>query len=320
MSRTGNEREKEQTNLEAWVPKTRLGKMIQEGKITTIEDVFLSGIKISESQIVDSLIPDLQEEVINVNLVQKQTDAGEKSRFKAIVAVGNRDGYIGLGSGKASQVRNAIEKAAANARLNIIPVKRGCGSWECGCGKPHSVPFQVEGKCGGVRVVIVPGPRGLGLVSSEVAKVILGLAGVKDLWMRSFGSTRTVPSYACAIFDGLRKTYNLITHSGLGEVKWRRKLKNANASSSLKSEEPSAHNKKHRETLEFLHLTHTNHAVLIDSRPAYKGMLQRVNSYITYGEPTKETVVMMLQKRARLSRRQKTNRRIHPENRLQINR
>jgi small subunit ribosomal protein S5 len=198
-------------NLEEWIPKTRLGKMIQEGKITTIEDVFLSGIKISEPQIVDSLLPDIQEEVINVNLVQKQTDAGEKSRFKAVVAVGNRDGYIGLGSGKASQVRNAIEKGAANARLNIVPIKRGCGSWECGCGKPHSVPFQVEGKCGGVRVIIVPGPRGLGLVSSEVAKVILGLAGIKDLWMRSYGSTRTVPSYAGAIFDGLRKTYNLIT-------------------------------------------------------------------------------------------------------------
>ena len=94
--RNDRNRERRTTNLEAWVPKTRLGKMIQEGKITSIEDVFLSGIKISESQIVDSLIPDLQEEVINVNLVQKQTDAGEKSRFKAIVAVGNRDGYIGL--------------------------------------------------------------------------------------------------------------------------------------------------------------------------------------------------------------------------------
>jgi large subunit ribosomal protein L30 len=56
-----------------------------------------------------------------------------------------------------------------------------------------------------------------------------------------------------------------------------------------------------RETLMFLHLTHTNHAVLIDSRPAYKGMLQRVNSYVTWGEPTKETVTMMLQKRARLA-------------------
>src|SRR5512136_548038 len=199
------------SNLEAWVPKTRLGKMVQEGKINSIDEVFLSGLKISEPQIVDALLPDLQEEVINVNLVQKQTDAGEKSRFKAIVAVGNRDGYIGLGSGKASQVRNAIEKASVAARLNIVPVKRGCGSWECGCGKPHSVPFQVEGKCGGVRVVIVPGPRGLGLVASEVSKTILGLAGVKDLWMRSYGSTRTVPSYACAIFDALKKTYNLIT-------------------------------------------------------------------------------------------------------------
>jgi len=206
-----DDRDRRTANLEQWVPKTRLGKMIQEGKITTMEDLFLSGIKISEPQIVDALIPDIQEEVINVNLVQKQTDAGEKSRFKAIVAVGNRDGYIGLGNGKASQVRNAIEKAAANARLNIVPVKRGCGSWECSCGQQHSVPFEVEGKCGGVRVEIVPGPRGLGLVSSEVAKTIFGLAGVKDLWMRSFGSTRTVPSYACAIFDGLRKTYNLIT-------------------------------------------------------------------------------------------------------------
>ncbi len=200
-------------NLEAWVPKTRVGKMIQEGRISSIDEVFLSGLKISEPQIVDALIPDLQDEVINVNLVQKQTDAGEKSRFKAIVAVGNRDGYIGLGSGKASQVRTAIQKAAASARLNIVPIKRGCGSWECGCGKPHSVPFQVEGKCGGVRVVIVPGPRGLGLVASEVAKVILGLAGVKDLWIRSYGSTRTVPSYACAIFDGLKNTYSLITQA-----------------------------------------------------------------------------------------------------------
>ncbi len=56
-----------------------------------------------------------------------------------------------------------------------------------------------------------------------------------------------------------------------------------------------------RETLTFLHLTHTNHAILIDSRPSYKGMLQRVNNYVTWGEPTKETVVMMLQKRAKMA-------------------
>ena len=61
MSRSGQMQRERQTNLETWVPKTRLGKMIQEGKITTIEDVFLSGIKISEAQIVPALlIPDLQ--------------------------------------------------------------------------------------------------------------------------------------------------------------------------------------------------------------------------------------------------------------------
>ncbi len=198
-------------SLEQWVPRTRLGKMIQEGRVTSIEEIFMGGMQVREPQIVDSLLPDLQEEVININLVQKQTDAGEKSRFKAIVAVGNRDGYIGLGFGKASQVRNAIEKAAANARLHVVPVRRGCGSWECGCGQHHSIPFKVRGKCGSVRIDIVPGPRGLGLVASEVAKVVLNLAGIKDCWTRSFGSTRTVLSFASAVFDALKKTYSLIT-------------------------------------------------------------------------------------------------------------
>lgn len=213
-SRSRNRRDsrdrRESKSFEQWVPRTRLGKMIQEGRITSIEEVFMAGIQIREPQILDSLIPDLQEEVININLVQKQTDAGEKSRFKAIVAVGNRDGYIGLGSGKASQVRNAIEKAAVDARLKIVPIRRGCGSWECGCGELHSIPFQIEGKTGGVRVVFIPGPRGLGLVVSEVSKVILGLAGIKDCWTRSYGSTRTIPSFAYAVFDALKQTYSLI--------------------------------------------------------------------------------------------------------------
>jgi len=194
-----------------WTPRTRLGKMILEGQISSIEEVFMDGLKIREPEIVDVLLPDLQEEVININLVQKQTDAGEKSRFKAIVAVGNRDGYAGLGSGKASQVRTAIEKGAMDARLNITPVRRGCGSWECGCGKPHSLPFKSRGKCGGVEILLAPGPRGLGLVASEVAKIVLGLAGVKDCWTKSYGDTRTIPSFAYAVFDALRKTYSLVT-------------------------------------------------------------------------------------------------------------
>ena len=197
--------------FETWVPRTKLGKMVLDGKISSIEELFMEGLKIRESEIVDVLLPDLQEEVINIGLVQKQTDAGEKSQFRAVVVVGNRDGYVGLGSGKASQVRSAIEKAAVDARLNITPVRRGCGCWECGCGKHHSLPFQISGECGGVEVVIIPGPRGLGIVASEAAKVILGLAGVKDCWTNSFGSTRTVPSFAYAVFDALKKTYMLVT-------------------------------------------------------------------------------------------------------------
>ena len=199
--------------VEEWVPRTKLGRLIQEGKITSIEEVFMEGYRIREPEIVDILLPDLEEEVININLVQKQTDAGEQSRFKAIVAIGNRNGYVGLGSGKARQVRTAIEKAALDARLNITPVRRGCGSWECGCGKPHSLPFQVKGKCGSVEVVLIPGPRGLGLVASEIAKIILSLAGIKDCWTRSYGSTRTVPSFAYAVFDALKKTYAIVTPS-----------------------------------------------------------------------------------------------------------
>ena len=197
--------------FENWIPRTRLGKMILERKISSMEELFMEGLKIREPEIVDVLLPDLQEEVINIGLVQKQTDAGEKSQFRAIVVVGNRDGYVGLGSGKAKQVRSAIEKAAVDARLNITPIRRGCGSWECGCGKHHSMPFQVRGECGGVEIVLIPGPRGLGIVASEAAKVILGLAGVKDCWTKSYGSTRTVPSFAFAVFDALKKTYLLVT-------------------------------------------------------------------------------------------------------------
>jgi small subunit ribosomal protein S5 len=185
--------------------------MVLEGRISSMEEIFMEAMKIREPQIVDILLPNLQEEVVNIGLVQKQTDAGEKSRFRAIVAVGNGDGLIGLGSGKTRQVRAAIEKASVDARMNIVMVRRGCGSWECGCDQPHSLMFEATGKCGGVTVKLVPGPRGLGVVASEVAKIILRLGGIKDCWTRSYGSTRTVPSFAYAVFDALKKTYLVVT-------------------------------------------------------------------------------------------------------------
>lgn len=198
---------------EAWTPTTRLGKMVQEGQITSLEEIFTQGLKIQEPEIVDMLLSGVQQEVLNINLVQKQTDAGERSRFRALVVVGNEDGYVGLGAGKARQVRTAIQKGVIDAKLNLIPVRRGCGSWECGCGNPHSLPFKVVGKRGSVVVHVIPSPRGLGLVAGETAKIILRLAGIKDCWIRTFGSTRTIPSFAYATYDALRNTYRIVTPS-----------------------------------------------------------------------------------------------------------
>lgn len=198
-------------NRQEWIPRTSLGKMVLEGRLTSLTEIFNQGYKIQEPEIVDTLITDLQQEVLDINLVQKQTDAGEKSRFKALVVVGNYDGVFGLGVGKAKQVRAAIQKATIDAKLNITPVKRGCGSWECGCRDPHSIPFVVVGKCGSVRIQLLPGPRGLGVVAGQVAKKVISFVGIKDCWSKSYGSTRTVPSFAYATYDALKNTYQMVS-------------------------------------------------------------------------------------------------------------
>ena len=192
-----------------WTPRTKLGRLVLEGKVVSMEEVFNSGYRIQEPEIVDRLLPNYKQEVLSMGIIQKQTDAGEQSRFRVVVAVGNEDGFVGVGTGKARQIRLAVDKAAMYAKLNITPVRRGCGSWECGCGKPHSIPFRVEGKCGSVRFEIIPGPRGLGLVANEMAKTILRLAGIKDCWTRSFGSTSTATSLAFAVYDALKRTYKV---------------------------------------------------------------------------------------------------------------
>jgi len=196
---------------EEWVSRTTLGRMILEGKITSIDEVFAQGFKIKEPEIVDTLLPGMGNKVLDVGIVQKQTDAGEKTRFKSVVVVGNHDGFIGLGVGVEKQVRDAIEKGIINAKLNVAPVRRGCGSWQCDCGGTHSLPFKVVGKCGSVRVGIIPGPKGLGIVAGDVAKDIIGFAGIKDCWTKSFGSTRTISSYAFATYNALKSTYQILT-------------------------------------------------------------------------------------------------------------
>lgn len=195
--------------LEAWNPKTRLGRMVAAGQVSSLAEIFEQGWRIKEPEIVKALMPDLKSIVVGAGIVQKQTDAGEITRFAAVVAVGNEDGWLGVGRGKASQMRVAIEKATNTALMRVIPVKRGCGSWECRCGRPHSIPYKTEGKAGSVRVVLLPGPRGLGLVAGETIKTILGLAGIKDVWTRTYGSTSTVTSIAYAVYEALKNMHKL---------------------------------------------------------------------------------------------------------------
>lgn len=211
MSRRQRRRTRAESALETWIPKTRLGRIVLEGQITSIHEIFQEGYKIKEVEIVDILVPELRDEVIDINLVQKQTDAGERSRFRAIVAVGNGEGLIGLGAGKARRVRNAIEKGIRDAKFNLFPIRRGCGSWECDCGEPHSLPLKVTGKSGSVELTLIPGPKGLGLVAGDTAKAVLRLAGIKDCWSRSIGATQTTTSFAFATFEALKNTTRVMT-------------------------------------------------------------------------------------------------------------
>jgi len=189
----------------SWSPKTKLGMLVKSGQLTNISDVLKSGLPLREPEIVDLLIPDLNDEVIDVNMVQRMTDSGRRVKFVITVAVGNSDGFIGFGQAKGKEVGSSIRKAIENAKLNIIEIKRGCGSWECGCRTPHTVPFSVTGKSGSVEVTLKPAPRGISLATGSVAKKILIIAGIKDCWAFTKGKTKTTVNYAKAVFNALEK-------------------------------------------------------------------------------------------------------------------
>jgi small subunit ribosomal protein S5 len=189
-----------------WNPKTRLGRLVADGEITTMSDALRSRLPLREPEIVDILLPDLADEVLDVNMVQRMTDSGRRVRFAITVVVGNQDGFVGLGRFKGKEVGPAIRAAIDVAKLNIIEVKRGCGSWECGCLTPHSLPFNVEGHAGSVVVAIKPAPRGTGLAVGKIAKSVIKMAGIEDAWGSTKGHTKTTINYSIAAFDALMKT------------------------------------------------------------------------------------------------------------------
>jgi len=205
---SGPPRRRYQKEEEVWIPKTSIGKRVVAGEINSMEEILSNGLRIQEAGIVKKLLPDLKTEVIDVGIIQKMTPNGQSTRFKALVAAGNENGWLGIGMGKSKQMRIAIEKANNAAYLNVSPVKLGCGSWECRCDQKHSVPFKVKGKGGSVTIEILPAPRGLGLVAGGKIRNLLKMAGLKDAWTTAKGSTSTMNSTSKAVLNCLRQTFS----------------------------------------------------------------------------------------------------------------
>jgi len=214
---------KEKTDaLIAWEPKTKLGDEVRNKKIKDIDEILDSNRKILEDQIVDLLLK-IKTDLIAIGQAkgkfgggkrrawrqtQRKTKEGNVATFSTMAVIGDEEGHVGIGVGKAKETLPARDKATRQSKLNVIKVKRACAGFDCSCNELHTVPFKVTGKEGSCSVTLIPAPQGTGLVAAGEIKKLLHLAGIKDVYSKTFGKQRTTFNLVKACFEALKKTNN----------------------------------------------------------------------------------------------------------------
>ena len=221
--RKEREKKEQEEKLVSWVPKTQIGKDVKAGKEKDIDEILDGRKRILEPEIVDTLLK-LETDLVLIGQAkgkfgggkrrawrqtQKKTKEGNILTFSAMAIVGDKKGHVGVGYGKAKETLPAREKSLRTAKLNLIRVRGGCAHFDCSCDEPHTVPYEVNGKSGSVKIRLTPAPQGTGLVVGDEVKKVLKLAGIKDVYGTTKGHVRTTFNLVKATINALTKTTKL---------------------------------------------------------------------------------------------------------------